>query len=322
MLAATPPAMIIQTHMLPSHHIPILAETVVEQWIPATMPIDTQSIWIDCTFGGGGHTRQLLQLLQSRQIPHQVIGLDQDETAIARGRQAFASEIAGGRLQLLHGHFADLKEHLDGVTAPITGIFADLGFSSDQMDDPERGLSFRSDGPLDMRLDPSRGLPLSSRLGQLRESEIADILWNFGEERHSRRIARQIFDAWRSPRKPTTPAQLAEIIAHAMPGGKHGAIHPATRSFQALRIWINGELDELDILLQHAPQLLAPEGRLLILSFHSLEDRRVKERFRALASEGGYSLLSKKPLVPSDAEQAKNPRSRSAKLRGLIRKST
>lgn len=266
----------------------------------------TQAWVVDATLGGGGHTAALLRGLEGSGIG--VLAFDRDAEAITRARVRFAVELASQRLELVHAPFSQIATATEG--RPVLGLIADLGFSSDQIDAPGRGFSFRLEGPLDMRMDPSQGESAHALLRRLSEREIADLLWEYGEERLSRRIARKIVEARAEGKLPATTVAFAELIAQAVPRGGD-RIHPATRSFQALRIAVNAELSELDALLEHGIMLLQPGAGVAILTFHSLEDRKVKQRLRA----DDLELLSKKALVASDAEIAANPRARSAKLR-------
>ncbi len=263
--------------------------------------------WIDCTTGGGGHTR----LIAERVGPAgRVIGLDQDPTmlALARGR------LDGLPIELVHANFDQLAEVLAarGV-ATVDGVFADLGFSSDQLAERARGLSFRDDGPLDMRLDPTTGATAADLVNRMSEAGLADVFWEFGEERHSRRVARRIVE--RREAKPfETTAELASAVRSCVP--RSGAIDPATRVFQALRIAVNDELGALDRLLAALPKLVKPGGRAGIISFHSLEDRRVKQAFRVATV---WHPVNKKVVEAGAEETARNPRARSAKLRVAVR---
>jgi 16S rRNA (cytosine1402-N4)-methyltransferase len=224
-------------------------------------------------------------------------------------------ELAHGRLQefpieLIHANFDQLAEVLAmrGI-AQVDGVFADLGFSSDQLAESKRGLSFRENGPLDMRLDPTIGATAADFVNTMSEAALADVFWEYGEERHSRRVAKRIVE--RRTEKPfTTTADLAEVVRRCVP--RSGNIDPATRVFQALRIAVNDELGALDRLLANLPKMVKPGGRAGIISFHSLEDRRVKHAFR---TQSVWHPVNKKPVEASDAETARNPRARSAKLR-------
>ena len=310
-------------------HQPILLKPIVDfivegfreglKKIPEAPEAKEPYWFLDCTFGGGGHTGAVLEAF-SRDPDlkrHRVLAIDQDEEALARGRIRFARELSEGTLELRHARISDLDtEFLQ--TRKWFGMLADLGFSSDQIESSERGLSFRREGPLDMRLDPSRGQPAFELLQNLSETEIVKILSELGEERFSKTIARAIVSARAERRLPTTTTAFADLIVRSVPPfARHGRIHPATRTFQALRIAVNEELEELDHLLQNVILGLEPGGRIAVLSFHSLEDRRVKQAFKKYPErEGGsFKALLKKPLEADDEEQAKNPRSRSAKLR-------
>jgi len=268
---------------------------------------------VDCTVGGGGHT----QLLAARVGPDgRVIGLDQDPAMLELARP----RLAGLPVTLVHAAFDDLTEVLRdlGVTA-VDAVLADLGVCSDQLDNPARGLTFQTDGPLDMRLDPTRGEPAGALVNRLSEHDLADLIYQFGEERFSRRIARRIVEARRDSTIETT-GRLAEIVRRSVPRmtGRRGrpGIDPATRTFQALRIAVNDELGALDRLLERVPKVLAPGGRAVLISFHSLEDRRVKQAFRR---KDIWTVLTKKPVTAGDDEVRANPRARSAKLRAAKR---
>jgi 16S rRNA (cytosine1402-N4)-methyltransferase len=294
-------------------HIPILKDPIVDALVEPFLHRAEPAWILDCTFGGGGHTAALLEKLPKQ---HGVVGVDRDEGALVRGRSRLGAEFAAGRLKLLHARFGDLDpatlaEHLDG--RPVLGILADLGFSSDQLEDPARGISFLREGPLDMRLDPSEGESAVEYLRTVSEKNLSDIIYELGEEHHSRRIARFIIEARAKGALPTTTTALASLVERAVPGGgKPSRIHAATRTFQALRIHVNQELRELDHLLEAVILNLAVHGRVAILSFHSLEDRKVKQKFR---SDPAFEEFTRKPIEATDAELAENPRARSAKLR-------
>lgn len=263
-------------------------------------------VWADCTTGGGGHTR----LIAERVGPNgRVLALDQDPNMLELARE----RLSGLPVELVRANFDQLPEVLAARRlARIDGVLADLGFSSDQLADGTRGLSFKTDGPLDMRLDPSAGATAADLVNTLSEAALADTIFEFGEERHSRRVARRIVE--RRAEKPfATTADLADVVRRAVP--RSGGIDPATRTFQALRIAVNDELGALDRLLAALPAVLKPGGRAGIISFHSLEDRRVKHAFRA----AGWSAVNKKPVEAGDAEAARNVRARSAKLRVAVR---
>jgi 16S rRNA (cytosine1402-N4)-methyltransferase len=263
--------------------------------------------WVDCTAGGGGHTR----LIAERVGPAgRVIGLDQDPTMLdlARGR------LESLPVELVHANFDQLAEVLAarGI-AQADGVLADLGFSSDQLARAERGLSFREEGPLDMRLDPTAGATAADLVNTMGEAALADVFWEYGEERHSRRVARRIVE--RRAEKPfATTGELAELVRRSVP--RSGGIDPATRVFQALRIAVNDELGALERLLALLPKAVRPGGRAGIISFHSLEDRRVKHAFR---DANVWRPVNRKPVEAGAAEVARNPRARSAKLRVAVR---
>jgi 16S rRNA (cytosine1402-N4)-methyltransferase len=285
-------------------HLPVLADAV-RQGFAALPPAPSGAPprLIDATLGGGGHSALLLA--DHPQL--QVIGLDQDPTA----RAAAADHLApfAPRLTIVATNFAAFQP--DG---PVQGVLADLGVSSPQLDRPERGFSFRSDGPIDMRMNPEAGEPAAALLDQLEEGPLADLLFQLGEERLSRRIARRLVaERAERPWAERSTAELAYAIGGCYPpAARRGRIHPATRSFQALRIAVNDELGSLDELLRRAPDWLAPGGLLAIISFHSLEDRRVK---RAFLDDPRLERVSRKALVAEEDEREANPRSRSAKLR-------
>ncbi len=294
-------------------HVPILRDAIVDALVEPLLARKEPAWIVDCTFGGGGHTSAFLEKLPKH---HGVIGVDRDEGALIRGKTRLAADFAGGRLKLLHARFGDLDPetlapHLDG--RPVLGVLADLGFSSDQLEDPERGISFLREGPLDMRLDRSEGESAYEYLRSASEKNLADIIYELGEEHHSRRIARFIVEARAKGELPTTTTALASLVERAVPGAARGGrIHAATRTFQALRIHVNQELRELDQLLDRVILGLAVTGRAAIISFHSLEDRRVKQKFR---SDPAFEEFTRKPIEADEAELAANPRARSAKLR-------
>lgn len=305
--------------MLSFEHTPVLLTEVVEG-----LGLKPGARWVDGTLGGAGHALALLE--QTAPNGH-LIGIDADPSALAAAEarlRAALGESYDHRVTLVHGHF----DQLEAIAARLNidaldGVLFDLGVSSHQLDTPDRGFSFLNDGPLDMRLDPTQGETVADLLAYNDEKTIADWIFQYGEERASRRIARAIVEQRRT--KPlTTTAELADLVTRAM-GGRRGQIHPATRTFQALRIAVNEELRRIERVLPQAVSLLRPGGRLGVISFHSLEDRIVKQFMRA---ESGYAggdnptngpvrleIITRKPLVASDLEQRQNPRSRSAKLR-------
>jgi 16S rRNA (cytosine1402-N4)-methyltransferase len=246
-----------------------------------------------------------------------VIGIDRDPDALAFARDALRAY--GDRVSLVHGDYRDLVGVLDACGIDVVdGVLADLGVSSMQLDSPDRGFSFRRDEPLDMRMDRSSGATAADMLAAVDERTLADVIYEFGEERHARRVARAIVEAGRTRRIETT-GRLAEIVRQAVPRKGYSRIDPATRTFQAIRIWVNHELDGLDGFLTQAAGRLAPGGRLVVITFHSLEDRVVKHTLRALQSSGVITIRTKRPQVPTEAEIERNPRARSAKLRAANR---
>jgi 16S rRNA (cytosine1402-N4)-methyltransferase len=266
--------------------------------------------YVDCTLGLGGHTEALVSRGATR-----VIGIDRDAEALAIAKERLGP--VAGRVELVHADYRTLPAVLSkrGITA-VDGILADLGVSSLQFESEGRGFSFRRDEPLDMRMDRSSGPTAADLVNAARETELADVIFRYGEDRQSRRIARAIV----ASRPVTTTGALAAIVRRAIPGRGWQRIDPATRTFQALRIWVNGELEDLDTFVRRAAGHLAPAARLCVISFHSLEDRIVKHTMRGLASEENeLRILTKKPIVPDDAEVGRNPRARSAKLRAIER---
>ncbi len=303
-----------------SKHVPILLNTIVENlladWERRTSgftPI-TENLWIvDCTLGGGGHTRALLDALAEKKINAKVLGVDRDKQAIEKARVTFVKEIEAGTLVLLQSRFGELSDFFKSHS--ILGVLADLGFSSDQIEDPARGLSFKSEGPLDFRLGPDEAIPTAwDWLQTMTEDELTKILSEFGEERFSKSIARGVkFAIKKGELQNSTTSLVATIVRSIPPKFRHGRIHAATRSFQALRILVNQEFEELDSLLSRAIIQLRRGARFAILTFHSGEDRRVKHWIRS--QKDVFESLSRKPLLPSSDEVEANPRARSAKLR-------
>ncbi len=305
-----------------SGHVPVMLQEVL-----ATLAPRDGGIYLDGTFGGGGYARGVLEHARCT-----LWAIDRDPEAIERGASLVAR--FPGRLHLLHGKFADMVALLDraGVTA-LDGVVLDLGVSSFQIDDPTRGFSFRLDGPLDMRMG-KQGTSAADLVNTLAERALADVLHDLGEERASRRIARAIVAA-RDAAPITTTARLAEIIRSVLPPDRSGN-HPATRSFQALRIEVNDELRQIEDALRQAADLLQPNGRLVVVAFHSLEDRIVKRFMNEVAGRQGapsrhdpaglmtpeapdFRLLTMRALRPGSEEANRNPRSRSARLRALER---
>jgi 16S rRNA (cytosine1402-N4)-methyltransferase len=321
-------------------HVPVLLKEAID-----FLAVRRGGTYIDATVGLGGHSLEIAKRLGAA---GHLIGFDKDPRALEIAgqklsvmssrastpvRERTGSAVEGSAvedwpgIELRHGSFADLAHDTRRTTHDaIDGLLADLGVSSLQFSDPARGFSFQAEGPLDMRMNPMSEPTAEQVVNQFDERELADLIYEFGEERRSRRIARAIVRS----RPIRTTAQLAAVVsAAARPmknhpttgktgprrGPRHERIHPATRTFQALRIFVNRELDDLRQLLEAAPQLLKPGGRLVVISFHSLEDRIVKDAMREGARLGQYKLLTKKPVMPSEEEIASNPRSRSAKLR-------
>jgi 16S rRNA (cytosine1402-N4)-methyltransferase len=289
-------------------HEPVMtAETV------ALLEPSRGGLFVDCTVGLGGHARVLLEAGASK-----VLGLDRDPEALTIARERL--EGFGDRVELVHADYRELGRLLDdrGV-AGVDGALADLGVSSMQLEAEGRGFSFRRDEPLDMRMDQSQRPTAADLLEQVGEEELANLIFEYGEERYSRRIARAIVEARR--RGPiTTTGQLAQVVRRAVPRRGYQRIDPATRTFQAIRIWVNRELDQLEAFVVEACSRLLAGARFAVITFHSLEDRIVKHAFRALA-QGRMALriLTKRPIVPHDTELDRNPRARSAKLRAVER---
>jgi 16S rRNA (cytosine1402-N4)-methyltransferase len=286
-------------------HAPVLTAEAVSMLSPRP-----DGVYVDCTVGLGGHAAALLAAGAGR-----VIGLDRDAGALEQTRERLAADPSTGALELVHADYRDLPSVLEtrGVSA-VDGVLADLGVSSWQLDDASRGFSFRNAGPLDMRMDRSRGRTLGEWLAAVDEPTLAGVIRDFGEERHARRVAASIIRARDAGRIRDT-AELASAVRRAAGGGRWQRIDPATRTFQALRIAVNDELTGLDTFLERAVAALKARARLVVIAFHSLEDRVVKQTFRRLATAGTVSLVTRRPMMPSDEEIAANPRARSARLR-------
>jgi 16S rRNA (cytosine1402-N4)-methyltransferase len=288
-----------------SGHVPVMTAEALEFLQPAR-----GGVFVDCTVGLGGHSRALLEAGASR-----IIGIDRDPDALAQARATLAPW--GGKTDLVHSDYRAIDSVLEGLdVALVDGALADLGVSSMQFDEPGRGFSFQRDEPLDMRMDRSAGETAAQLIASVGEEELADTIYAYGEERFSRRIARRIVEARREAPIDTT-VKLATIVRRAVPSRGYQRIDPATRTFQALRIRVNRELDGLDAFLGTITKRLRAGGRLVVITFHSLEDRIVKHTLRALAksADAAIQVLTKKPLVPGEREMALNPRARSAKLR-------
>jgi 16S rRNA (cytosine1402-N4)-methyltransferase len=303
-------------------HVPVLLKEAID-----FLAVKRGGTYLDATVGLGGHSYEIAKRLGA---PGHLIGFDKDPNAlaVAAARLAVRSSpfaVRGdGRVSsdeppdwplvtLIHGSFAEVANS-EQRTA-YDGILADLGVSSLQLSDAARGFSFQAEGPLDMRMNPMSGETAEQVVNHIDERELADVIYEFGEERRSRRIARAIVRS----RPIRTTKQLVEVVSAAARSMKHERIHPATRTFQALRIFVNRELDDLRALMDAAPRVLKPGGRLVVISFHSLEDRIVKDALREGAKQGWYRLLTKKPLTASEEEIDRNPRSRSAKMRAAER---
>lgn len=290
-----------------SRHVPVLASEVV-----AALASQAGATIVDGTLGGGGHTRLLAAAVGNAGC---VIGLDRDPTAIARSADA----LRGLPVRLVAANYSDLPEVLAGLgTDEVDGIVLDLGLSSDQLADNERGFSFSSEGILDLRFDQSRGEPAWRLLERLSAEHLADLIYKYGEERFSRQIARRVVEE-RQTSGVKTASHLAQIVRRAVPRTHQERIDPATRTFQALRIAVNDELKWLEVALRRLPACLRPGGRIAIISFHSLEDRLVKEAFRG---DARLEVVTRKPIQATEEELSNNPRARSAKLRVAARKDT
>jgi 16S rRNA (cytosine1402-N4)-methyltransferase len=289
-------------------HDPVLLEETVRMLQPSR-----GGVFVDCTVGLGGHSRALLEGGATR-----LLGLDRDAEALRCAADAL--QAWRDRVELVHADYRELEQVLDarGIGG-IDGALADLGVSSMQLDAEGRGFSFRRDEPLDMRMDRSSGPTAAVLLAEVDETDLANVIFQYGEERFSRRIARAIV-ASRNAGPLTTTGRLAQIVRGAVPRRGYQRIDPATRTFQALRIWVNRELEGLDTFLARAARRLLAGARMAVVTFHSLEDRIVKHAFRALAAgEAAVRVLTRKPLVPGEAEVARNARARSAKLRVIER---
>src|SRR5579883_2300155 len=286
-------------------HIPVLLDASLE-----FLAIRPDGIYVDATFGAGGHSRAILQRLNGGRL----IALDADPSAAQR-----ANELAGTSFTFVQSNFREIGSVLDSLEiASIDGVLYDLGVSSMQFDQPSRGFSFRESAPLDMRMDPRLGQSAYEILSTFSEAELADIFFYYGEERAARRIARLIVQRRQAGTLPSTTMEFAQMISGLLHHpGRRERIHPATRVFQALRIAVNDELDALRESLDMAVGRLRGAGRIVVISFHSLEDRIVKQKFR---EDERLEALTRKPVTPDDAEIEENPRSRSAKLRAARRR--
>ena len=291
-------------------HVPVLLQDAIE-----LLNVRVGSVIADCTLGLAGHAAEIIRRLGPN---GRLIGFDRDPEALelAKARlDHLAAELGeeAPQIELIGEAFSSIGRHVK--PASLDGILADFGVSSLQLDEARRGFSFMADGPLDMRQDTRSGSTAEQVVNEASERELADLIYEYGDERRSRRIARAIVRG----RPVTTTGQLARIVAAAAPPMKNDRIHPATRTFQALRIYVNRELDEIRVLLEAAPKLLKPSGRLVVISFHSLEDRIAKDILREYAHQGIFELLTKKPVTAGEEEVDRNPRSRSAKMRAAVR---
>lgn len=291
-------------------HEPVLREEVLRLIDP-----HPGEVVVDATLGSGGHAEEILKRIGSK---GRLIGIDQDPEALERARRNLKSFL---QIEFIHENFSELDLILHPLNLDaVDAVIMDVGLSTEQLEEAQRGFSFLKEGPLDMRMNPSRALGASDLVNDLSQEELERIFKAYGEERWSRRIARLIVEE-RRKRPLETTTQLAEVVKKAVPRKFHfGRLHPATRIFQALRIAVNGELAALETGLAKAFRALRPEGRLAVISFHSLEDRIVKRAFRGWAEKGEAELLTSKPIQPGPVECARNPRARSAKLRGIKKK--
>ena len=301
------------------NHRPVLLRETIE-----SLAVKRGGLFVDCTVGLGGHSEAILQTSPDAQV----LGIDRDEEALRLARERLAE--FGGRFRAVRADFRELTRVLaTAEVKAVRGILADLGVSSLQLDSPSRGFSFRHEAPLDMRMDMSSGETAAELLGRLSEVEIARLIFEYGEERHSRRIARRIVARREAGEPVTSTTELAKLVERAI-GGKKRRIHPATRTFQALRIAVNRELEGLDQFVADAFDALEPHGRLAVISFHSLEDRIIKRTLLKLSgrcqcpprlpqcacgARKVIEILTRRPLTPTEDEIAENPRARSAKLR-------
>ncbi len=301
-------------------HIPVLPREAGD-WLlseegpalPTPATNSTQRIFIDGTLGGGGHTCLVLERLSGND---RLISIDRDPDAVEETRTRLESGLSNeqlGRWTAIDANYADLPEMIGGMETveKVDGILLDLGLSSDQLEDHERGFSYNAEGPLDLRFNRSAGEPASRLVNRMGEKHLANLIYEFGEERHSRRVARNICRV-RHEQKIETAAQLAAIVRRSVPRSRGHNIDPATRTFQALRIAVNEELKWLSSAMRRLPEILAPGGRLVVISFHSLEDRIVKQSFNESSM---VDVLTRRPVKASESEIESNPRSRSARMR-------
>ena len=291
-----------------ARHVPVLLNEALD-----FLCVRPEGTYVDCTLGLAGHAEGIMRRLGPG---GRLIGFDRDPEALelAMTRLVKVAEEMGSQapqLTLIGEAFSQIEEHVE--PASVDGLLADFGVSSLHFDEARRGFSFQADGPLDMRMDTRSGPTAEQVVNEMEERELANLIYEYGEERRSRTVARAIVRG----RPIATTGQLARIVASAVPPNKH--IHPATRTFQALRIFVNQELDEIRALFEAAPRLLKPSARLVVISFHSLEDRIAKDSIREGAQKGTWKVLTKKPVTAGEEETDRNPRSRSAKLRATER---
>jgi 16S rRNA (cytosine1402-N4)-methyltransferase len=291
-------------------HVPVLFNEALE-----FLKVRAGGTYVDCTLGLAGHAEGIVRQLGPK---GHLIGFDRDSEALELAKERLAavgSELGteAPEVTFVGEAFSSIAGHLK--PASVDGLLADFGVSSLQFDEARRGFSFQADGPLEMRMDTRSGVTAEQVVNEANERELADLIYEYGEERRSRRIARAIVRG----RPVTTTAQLARIVSSAAPTMKQERIHPATRTFQALRIYVNRELDEIKALFEAAPKLLKPSARLAVISFHSLEDRIAKDSLREGAQKGIWEILTRKPVTAGEQETERNPRARSAKLRAAER---
>jgi 16S rRNA (cytosine1402-N4)-methyltransferase len=291
-------------------HVPVLLQDAIQ-----FLNVRAGGVIADCTLGLAGHAAEIARRLGPQ---GRLIGFDRDPEALALAKSRLDQVVEelgsqAPQVELIGEAFSSISNHVQA--ASLDGILADFGVSSLQLDEARRGFSFMADGPLDMRQDTRSGQTAAQVVNEANERELADLIYEYGDERRSRRIARAIVRG----RPVTTTGQLSRIVASAAPAMKQDKIHPATRTFQALRIYVNRELDEIRTLMEAAPKLLKPSGRLVVISFHSLEDRIAKDILREYAHKGIVELLTKKPVTAGEEETNSNSRSRSAKMRAAER---
>jgi len=294
-------------------HVPVLLQPAID-----FLKVRPGGTYVDCTLGLAGHAEAVVRLLGPK---GRFIGFDRDAQALQLATERLTTVAAelgsqAPQLTLLNDEFSSIARHVS--PASVDGLLADFGVSSLQFDEAHRGFSFQADGPLDMRMNTRSGPTAEQVVNEANESDLANLIYEYGEERRSRRIARAIVRG----RPVTTTGQLARIVAQAAPAMKQERIHPATRTFQALRIYVNRELDEIKALFEAAPMLLKPSARLVVISFHSLEDRIAKDSLREGAQRGIWEILTRKPVIADEEETIRNPRSRSAKMRAAERQGT